>query len=283
MRRRRGGKECCRGGVFSCWRTEGAEAEREEDMDDPFDRLSEQEITDACAFADGTLPEARRAEVERRVQASLELTALVVRQRSALTATARLASEPVPDSLRIAVDRLQPKARRPRLSWALSAAAVAAAVLVVFVVLSVSAGPGGPTVAAAADFALQAGDGSGSRRRCRHEQTGRGRGRRFVPDYAAAYGWQASGVRTGEVDGRPATVVFYQKDGQTVGYAIVDGAALARPGGAASTTRAGVEYLTLTQNGRRVVTWENRGHTCVLVGSAPASELVTLASWSGSR
>ena len=252
-------------------------------MDDPFDRLSEQEITDACAFADGTLPEARRAEVERRVQASLELTALVVRQRSALTATARLASEPVPDSLRIAVDRLQSKARRPRLSWALSAAAVAAAVLVVFVVLSVSAGPGGPTVAAAADLALQRATGPAPAAVAGTSRLDAAVGGVSFPDYAAAYGWQASGVRTGEVDGRPATVVFYQKDGQTVGYAIVDGAALTRPGGAASTTRAGVEYLTLTHNGRRVVTWENGGHTCVLVGSAPASELVTLASWSGSR
>ena len=253
-------------------------------MDDPFERLSEQEIADACAFADGTLPEARRAEVERRVQSSLELTALVARQRSALTATARLASEPVPDSLRIAVDRLQPKARRPRrLTWALAAAAVAAAVLVVFVVLSVSAGPGGPTVAAAADFALQAATGPAPAAVADTSRLDAAVGGVSFPDYAAAYGWQASGVRTGDVDGRPATVVFYQKDGQTVGYAIVDGAALARPAGAMSTTRAGVEYLTLTQNGRRVVTWVNGGHTCVLVGSAPASELVSLASWSGSR
>ena len=79
----------------------------------------------------------------------------------------------------------------------------------------------------------------------------------------------------------PATVVYYEKDGQRVGYAIVAGPALARPQAAASTTRSGVEYQTLALQGQQVVTWRSGGHTCVMVGPVPAGELVDLASWGG--
>jgi hypothetical protein len=34
-------------------------------------------------------------------------------------------------------------------------------------------------------------------------------------------------------------------------------------------------------DGRLVVTWRRLGHTCVLVGAAPRSELLALASWHG--
>ena len=50
---------------------------------------------------------------------------------------------------------------------------------------------------------------------------------------------------------------------------------------AASTTISGVEYQTLALQGQQVVTWRNGGHTCVMVGSVPAGELVDLASWGG--
>ena len=253
-------------------------------MDDPFDRFSEQEIADTCALADGTLPAARRAEVEALVRSAPELTALLERQRRALAATAALAAEPVPDSLRYAVDGLRPRTaprRRRRVGWILSAAGVIAAVLVVVVALNVSGGFGRPSVAAAADFALRPATGPAP---AAVDDTGRldaSVGGVSFPDYAAASGWRASGVRTGKIGGRPATVVYYEKGGQTVGYAIVDGAALPRPGGAESTTRSGVQYLTLTRQGRQVVTWESGGHTCVLTGPVPADQLLTLAARSG--
>ena len=59
-----------------------------DDVDDPFDRLSDQDVADTCALADGTLPTARRAQVEALVRDSPELTALLGRQRRALAATA---------------------------------------------------------------------------------------------------------------------------------------------------------------------------------------------------
>ena len=262
-------------------------------MDDPFDRLSEQEIADACAYADGTLPEARWAEVEARVLASPDLTALVGRQRRALAATAALAEEPAPASLARSVEAARPReahrpqealrprrARRRRWSVALSAAGVVAAVLIVVAVLTVGGGPATPQVAAAADLALQAPSGPAP------AAAGAGKlaasvGGVSFPDYRAASGWQPMGVRTGEVAGRPATVVYYEKDGRRIGYAIVDGAALPLPQGAASTTRSGVEYLSFEQGGRQVVTWRSGGHTCVLAGPVPSSELVALAGWTG--
>ena len=253
-------------------------------MDDPISRLNDQEVTELCAFADGTLPPARRAEVEARVSASPELTAMVERQRHALVATQALAAEPVPSSLRTAVQDLTPrrtKARRRRLGVAFSAAAVLAAVAVIFVVLSVSGGPAAPSVAAAAQLALQAPSGP-------PPGTVPGTGKLAAnvegvsfPDYLASYGWRPVGVRHGHVGGRPATVVYYEKGGMRLGYAIVAGPGLPLPTQAASTTRSGVQFQTLTLHAQQVVTWRNQGHTCVMVGPVPAGELLTLASWGG--
>jgi anti-sigma factor RsiW len=253
-------------------------------MDDLISRLSDQEVAELCAFADGTLPPARRGEVATRVAASPELTAMVARQRRALTATRALASEPVPASLRASVQDLAPrraKVRRRRLGAAASAAAVLAAVAVFFVVLSVSGGPAAPSVAAAAQLALQAPTGPPPA-----AVTGTGKLAANVegvsfPDYLASYGWRPVGVRHGQVGGRSATVVYYEKGGRRLGYAIVAGPGLPLPAQAASTTRSGVRFQTLTLQGRQVVTWRNQGHTCVMVGQVPAGELVTLAGWGG--
>ena len=82
-----------------------------EAVSDVTSKLSSKEMADLCALADGTLPAHRRAEVEAWVAASPELQDLLERQRRSLTATQALASEPVPDSLREAVE-----ARRRRTS-----------------------------------------------------------------------------------------------------------------------------------------------------------------------
>jgi anti-sigma factor RsiW len=250
-------------------------------VDDPFDRLDEQDVADACAYADGTLPAVRRAEVETRVLASPELAALVRRQERSLAATAALGGAQAPASLRRSVRRLRPRAaRRRRWGFALSAAGFVAVVLVAVALLTVAGGPATPPVAAAADLALQSPSDPAP------ATAGAGRlaasvGGVTFPDYRAAFGWRASGRRSGEVEGRPATVVYYEKDGRRIGYAVVDGAALPLPTSAARTNRSGVEYLSFVREGRQVVTWRQGGHTCILTGSAPADELVALASWGG--
>ena len=49
------------------------------------------------------------------------------------------------------------------------------------------------------------------------------------PDWARKFGWNATGKRTGEIEGRPATTIYYEKDGKTLAYTIVSGDALDVP------------------------------------------------------
>ena len=249
-------------------------------MGDAASGLSERELADLCAFADGTLAPERRDEVAARVAASPELHALVERQRRSLTATAALANEPVPASLTVAIERrrrARAKPSRNRLGFALSAAALAVAV-VVFAVLATNGGPGGPSLADAAGLALQAPSSPAP------ATAGPGRlgasvqGLSF-PDYSGALGWKATGLRRGSVGGRDATVVYYERGGRQVAYAIVARPALSSPDAGNTTAVGGVRYQTLSLHGKPAVTWRRDGHTCVIIGSVPADDLLTLASW----
>jgi anti-sigma factor RsiW len=251
-------------------------------MSDPSSRLTEQEMADLAALADETLPVERRAEVEAWVAASPELRELLDRQRRSVTATQALADEPVPESLRQAVEprRHAVSVRRrwtPRLAL-VGAAAVAAVVAFAFL----SGGPAGPTVAEAAALAQRSPTGpapkpagaAGTQLDLHVEGV-------VFPDFLKSYGWRAVGVRHDEIDGRDTTTVFYKKEGTRIAYVIVAGDGLARPSEAPSTTRNGILLQTLEVNGRPVVTWRRLGRTCILVGPAPRDELLALASWRG--
>jgi hypothetical protein len=163
----------------------------------------------------------------------------------------------------------------PRIALAVAAAAT---VLVVAAVL-LSGGPGAPTVADAARLATQAptrpapgpAGNAGTRLAVGVEGVA-------FPDLEQ-YGWRPVGVRRGRIDGRDATVVYYEKAGRRLGYAIVAGEGLARPSGARVTYIRRVDYRTLRSNGLLAVTWRRGGHTCVLIGQASRAELLTLASW----
>jgi anti-sigma factor RsiW len=255
-------------------------------MSDAASRLSEAEMADLSGLADGTLPVERRAAVEARVAASPELQRLLERQRRAVAATQALTSEPVPDSLRAGVEagRRAPSDRRRGTRWLiprLAAAGTVAAVLAVVAAVVLTEGPGAPTVAEAARFAAQPPSapaprpvGDGTRLAVAVE------GVEF-PDLLRSYGWRAVGVNRGKVDGRDATTVVYEKEGRRIAYVVVAGTGLPRPSSAQSDTRYGVIFQTLRLDGRLVVTWRRLGHTCVLTGAAPRSELLELASWRG--
>jgi anti-sigma factor RsiW len=248
-------------------------------VSDPASRLSEQELAELSALADGTLPDERRGEVEARVAASRELQELVERQRQALLATRVLEAEDVPDSLRSAVEaRRSTRSGRRRLvpRLALAGATAVAAAVVAAVVLT--GGPGAPSVADAAGLATQpptapAPAATGGSR------LALGVGGTPFPDFARTYGWRPVGVRHGRIDGRDATVVVYGKGQRRIGYVIVSGESLSRPPDGRTVVVNGVEYQTLRLNGRPAVTWRRGGHTCVLIGDASRPELVTLASW----
>jgi anti-sigma factor RsiW len=255
-------------------------------MTDGASRLSETEMADLAALADGTLPLERRAAVEARVAASPELQELLARQRRAVVATQVLAEEPPPESLRAAIqsgrrglDSRRGQGRRlaPRL-----ALAGALAVVVAVVAALLSGGPAAPTVAEAAQLAERASSGpapppldeAGTQLALDVEGV-------VFPDLLESYGWRAVGVRRDEIDDRDATTVFYEKDGTRIAYVIVAGPGLARPPGAPSTTRDGVLFHTLRVDGRLAVTWRRLGRTCILIGPVSQGELLTLASWRG--
>jgi anti-sigma factor RsiW len=253
-------------------------------MSDAASRLSEAEMAELCALADGTLPVERRSVVEARVAASPELRALLERQRRSVAATRALESEPVPMSLREAVggkrSRRASRGRRPWLFPRIAMAGGLAVVIGVVAAVVLSGGPGAPTVAEAARFAAatpsepapaSAGDGI----RLAVDVDGV-----VFPDLSS-YGWRAVGVRRGEVEGRSATAVVYEKGGRRIAYAVVEGGGLSRPAAAGRTTREGVLFQTLRVDGRLVVTWRRLGHTCVLIGPAPRSELLAMAGWRG--
>lgn len=254
-------------------------------MSDAASRLTEAELAELCALADGTLPSERRSAVEARVAASPELQVLLARQRRAVAATQALASEPVPASLTAAVEAKRRPQRSPRgrPGWLFPRIAVAGALAAVVVLAAVvlTGGPGAPTVADAATFASEAPSepapqpaGNGTRLALDVEGV-------VFPDLASSYGWRAVGVHRGEIDGRNATTVVYEKDGRRIAYVVVAGTGLPRPSAAESTTLDGVLFQTLRVDDRLVVTWRRLGHTCVLVGAAPRSELLSLASWRG--
>jgi anti-sigma factor RsiW len=252
-------------------------------MSDAVSTLSEREIAELCAFADGTLPPERVKDIEARVAASPELLELVERQRQAVAATRALSAEPLPASLVDAVESLRSgrRARRSRgrpLVPRLALAGGLAAVLVVVAAVVLSGGPAGPTVADAATLASQPATAPAPSAQSATRLAVDVEGIPF-PNLEQFAGWQASGVHEGHIDGRDATAVFYRKDGRRIAYVIVAGDGLPHPSGAQTSTRGGVEYQTLRVNGRLAVTWRRGGHTCVLIGDAPEGELLDLASW----
>jgi anti-sigma factor RsiW len=249
-------------------------------MSDVVSGLSERDFAELCAFADGTLPAERRAAVEARVAADPQLQELVDRQRRSVAATRALADEPVPWSLQAAVEK-QRGTRRTRSSWLaprLGLAGAAAAAVVAIVAVSLSGGPAAPSVADAAQLAARppsepAPSSAGATTLAANVEGV------VFPDLRQAYGWRPVGARHGKLDGRKATVVYYEKGGRRIAYAIVSDGGLPRPSDARSTVIGGERYQALRLAGRPAVTWRRDGHTCVLIGSAPRSELLRLASY----
>jgi anti-sigma factor RsiW len=252
-------------------------------VSDVSSELSEQELAELSALADGTLPAEQRAALEARVAASPELQRLLEGQRRSLAATQALASEPAPESLRARVEALR-RARDSRRSraWLLPRLGVAGALVAVVVVAAVvlSRGPGGPTVAEAAQLADRAPSApapppvgnSGTQLALDVEGVA-------FPDLLRSFGWRAVGVRRDKLDGRNATTVFYERGAKRIAYVIVAGSGLARPSGAEGAMREGVLFQTLRVDGRPAVTWRRNGRTCVLIGDASRDELLVLAGY----
>ncbi len=76
--------------------------------------------------------------------------------------------------------------------------------------------------------------------------------------------------------------MLYEHAGKRIAYTIVSGDGIAAPSDATTTRRNGVNLHSLSDRGRRVVTWWRNGRTCVLSASDVSDrELLKLASWKG--
>jgi hypothetical protein len=189
-----------------------------------------------------------------------------------------------PPRLRARIEAERERARRPArrrrfgLGGALAGATAAAAVLVA---LLLPGGAGGPSVVEAAELgtrpATEPAPDPGKPKLLDASAFGLP-----FPDWAEKFGWNPTGRRVDEIDGRRAVTVFYEKNGREIAYTILSGDALPAPEPSAAARREGTRLRYIALDGRTIVKWERDGHTCVLSGSGvPATTLLNLAGWKG--
>ena len=237
---------------------------------------------DLARLADGSLAPERARELEARVAEDPELSALLAEQRRALTAVRNL-DDSAPMALRERIESMRersaPKRKRARRFGVVGALTTAAACLAVALAVIVGSGASGPTLAKASAFTLQ-------------PATGPAPGHSFdgtlnlnvdgvpYPYWQDDFGWTATGSRVDKIDGRTATTVFYRKGKLRIGYTIVTGKAVKLPGSANRTVSKGITFHIAPLHGATVVTWERRGHSCILSGFNMSKEkLLKLAAW----
>lgn len=247
--------------------------------------LSDRQLGDLAALADGLLAGRRKAELERLVEGSAELARALDRQRSAAAAL-RGVELPAPLRLRERIesekDRPSRSVRRRRLG-AVGGIAAAACAAVLVAVLVPPSGGGGPTVVEASSLAQLAAvqasvppDDSNPALLDAAED-----GVPF-PNLAGEFGWRQAGSRSDELEGRETETVFYERNGRRIGYTILAGEAIDPPADSVDTTVNDVELWWSVVDGRQVVTWYRDGRTCVISGDdVSRAELEELASWKG--
>lgn len=237
---------------------------------------------DLARLADGTLAPERASELEARVAESPELSALLAEQRRALDAIGGL-EDRAPMALRERVEALRersaPKRRRARRYGLTGVLTTAAAGVAVVLAVILAAGAGGPTLSQASAFTLK-------------PATGPAPGHTFdgtlnlnvdgvpYPYWKDDFGWKASGSRVDKIDGRTATTVFYRKGKSRIGYTIVSGEPVSVSGSPSVTVRHGTRFRSVLLHGSTVLTWERKGHSCILSGeNMSRTQLLKLAAW----
>jgi hypothetical protein len=249
--------------------------------------IKTEELRDLSALADGTLDPARREEVESRIDASPELSALYAREQHVvdLLRSAR-ATDRAPASLRARIEAERPRrtvAARRRFSYGGGLAGALAVAALAIALLLPGGSPGAPSLSEAASLAIRgpamAAPAADPDQPGKLQTLIQGI---YFPDWSLRFHWRASGQRADSINGRRAVTVYYDWKGHRLAYTIVGAPALKTPN-ARVTTLKGVELHTLTIGGRLVVTWKRANHTCVLSATGiPAAKLQKLAAWEGS-
>jgi hypothetical protein len=106
------------------------------------------------------------------------------------------------------------------------------------------------------------------------------------PEWGRSFRWRSVGVRYDDIEDRKATTVYYESvRGARAAYTIVTGNRLDAPRAAQQRRYGGTTLYTFQRGGQRIVTWERRGHTCVMSApvSVPEERLLALASWKGGQ
>jgi len=247
--------------------------------------LTPAQLADLSALADGTLDAARRPEVEAWIAGSPELRALYQRERRAVEVLHRArATDRAPAALRARIEAQRPgpavRTRRRLTFGAAFAGAIAAVALAVVLILP-SGTPGAPSVSQAAALALR---GPAFKAPIPDPRAPDARLKQdvqevYFPNWASSFGWTAAGQRLDRINGRLAMTVYYERHGQWIAYTIVQAPALKQPAASVSTLH-GTTLRTLKLDGRWVVTWERKNHTCVLSGASVSPAVMrTLAAW----
>jgi anti-sigma factor RsiW len=255
--------------------------------------LSPEDEADLVAFVDGRLDPEGKARVEARAARDPAYKSALLHQqvgRNAVMAAAEATRAPLALKTRVeemgtARGRHKGEKRSPvrtrlgGLRWPAAGFAAGVVAVALGVVVLVGGGPGIEDVAAAAlrpPSAAIAPVPAGSK--VLRERVADVR----FPNYAGKFGWKATGTRVDEIEGRATRTVFYEKGGRRIAYTVVSGAALEQPDAASRATVEGTVLRSLRAQGRQVVTWRRRGHTCVLSSKdVPLEELLTLAAWKG--
>ncbi len=247
--------------------------------------ISQEQLAELSALADGSLDPARRPKVEGAIAASPELSALYERERRAVQTLHRAREEDrAPAALRARIEAQRPAPRvraRRRAAYGGAFATVLAGVVIALALILPAGTPGAPSVSQAAALALR-GPGAPAPGPDPQDPARLGRNVQdvYFPDWSGKVGgWRAIGQRTDKIGGHTAATVYYAWRGKQIAYTIVSAPALTLP--TAQTTQLnGTELRTLTLSGRDVVTWRRANNTCVLSAQGvPVSVLLHLAAW----
>jgi hypothetical protein len=172
---------------------------------------------------------------------------------------------------------------RGRLGWLLPAGGLVAAAAVALVLLA--GGPGAPSVLATASLATR-----GPLLPAPEEDGYNGTVLKVsmdgvsFPYWGDSFQWEAVGLRDDKIKDRSAKTVFYENPkGVRAAYTILGGDTIDSVSGSRKQTRNAIRLSISQDKGRRIVTWERGGHTCVLSAplAVPEQKLLQLASWTG--
>ena len=244
--------------------------------------LSERDLRELAAYADGSLEQARIAAIARRIEQSPALAELVDGQLRALEYV-QASVVPAPASLRAAISAARAPASRRRLAVRGGALAAAAAALAVVLVITLPGGGAAPSVAQAVALANRGVAQPPPGRDVANSQMLASAVDGVHYPYWEDFGWQTRGARDDRI-GRRAAVTVYYADARDhwIAYTIVGGGPLSVPAGAGHQTLAGTRFAVFSAGSRTVVTWLRHGHSCVLSGvGVPATTMLKLAAWHG--